>query len=64
MKWIKRTVVADKLGVSYNYLRTELEGSEGFPKVHKLSPKVYVYVESEIEDWMNKVMKTEAECVN
>lgn len=48
MKWIKRTAVADKLGVSYNYLRTELEGSEGFPKVHKLSPKMYVYVKSEI----------------
>lgn len=56
MKWIKRTAVAEKLGVSYNYLRNDLEGSEGFPKVHKLSEKVYVYLESEIDDWMNKVM--------
>lgn len=64
MKWIKRSAVAKKLDVSYNYLRNELEGAEGFPKVHKLSPKMYVYVESEIEDWMNTVMQAEPESVN
>ena len=64
MKWIKRNLVADKLGVSYNYLRNELEGSEGFPKAHKLSEKVYVYLESDIENWMNTVMNVEVEPVN
>lgn len=64
MKWIRRRAAADKLGVSYNHLRTELEGSDGFPKVHRLSPKVHVFLESEIENWMNRVMNAEPELVN
>lgn len=60
MKWLKRGEVADKLGVSYNYLRLTLEKLAGFPKPVTLSPKVIVFEEGAIEDWM----KAQAETVN
>lgn len=52
MKWLKRRDVADKLGVSYNYLRQVLEVDESFPKPVSLSAKVHMYEEGAIETWM------------
>ena len=53
-KWIKRAEVANKLGVSYNFLRQELEPSEGFPEGIPLAPKVFVFEEGEIDAWMDR----------
>lgn len=60
MKWLKRGEVADKLGVSYNYLRLTLEKLTGFPKPITLSPKVIVFEEGAVDAWM----KSRAEDVN
>ena len=52
MQWLKRGEVANKLGVSYNYLRLTLEKLTGFPKPITLSPKVIVFEESAVDAWM------------
>lgn len=54
MKWLKIRAVAEKLGISPNFVRQIAASDKSFPRPIKLSERLVVYEESAIEEWMRK----------
>lgn len=61
MKWIRAKDVADKLGVSLSQARNIMRDDPRFPKAIPLSPKVVVFNEAEVDEWMRTTQNSKRE---
>jgi predicted DNA-binding transcriptional regulator AlpA len=58
VNWLRKSEVAKKLGVSVGGLALMMAENPEFPKATKVSPKVTVFLEEEVEEWMKLKMQT------